>query len=264
MAPEQARGETEAVDARADVFGLGALLCEILTGRPPFRGKDAWETLGRAMRGEVADALGLLEACGADPDLVRLARACLAASPEGRPGDAAEVAARVVAYRTEKQERQRVAEIERAATAAWEVEAKERAEAEALARREAQARAEAEARELAEAHARGKAENWARQEAQARRDAEREAARWEAQAREAERQAARREGQARRGPAPSTPRNAPVESNEQMRALLASATQTSGLRPDRSSSWKSILILFAMIAAAALCQVLSYLWTRSR
>jgi serine/threonine-protein kinase len=36
MAPEQARDEVERIDERSDVFGLGAVRCEILTGRPPF------------------------------------------------------------------------------------------------------------------------------------------------------------------------------------------------------------------------------------
>ena len=38
MSPEQARGEIEGLDEQADVFALGAILCEILTGQPPYVG----------------------------------------------------------------------------------------------------------------------------------------------------------------------------------------------------------------------------------
>jgi serine/threonine protein kinase len=41
MAPEQARGLIEEVDRRSDVFGLGGILCRILTGEPPYGGPCA-------------------------------------------------------------------------------------------------------------------------------------------------------------------------------------------------------------------------------
>jgi len=51
MSPEQAKGEVDAHDARTDVFGLGALLYEILTGRAPYAGSIRTKVL-RAQRGE--------------------------------------------------------------------------------------------------------------------------------------------------------------------------------------------------------------------
>jgi eukaryotic-like serine/threonine-protein kinase len=47
MAPEQAGGLLNQIDQRTDVYGLGAVLYEILTGRPPFEGKLTTEVLRR-------------------------------------------------------------------------------------------------------------------------------------------------------------------------------------------------------------------------
>ncbi|HEY7424042.1 MAG TPA: protein kinase [Gemmataceae bacterium] len=53
MAPEQAEGRPDLIDARTDVFGLGAILYEILTGQPPFVGTDTTDVLRKARAGEV-------------------------------------------------------------------------------------------------------------------------------------------------------------------------------------------------------------------
>jgi tetratricopeptide (TPR) repeat protein len=111
MAPEQARGQTEQVDTRSDVFGLGAILCEILTGQPPFCGPTSQDVLLQAHQAALTDAWARLDGCGADRELVRLARDCLAPGRDERPACGAVVAERVGAYLAGVQERLRRAEV---------------------------------------------------------------------------------------------------------------------------------------------------------
>ncbi len=111
MAPEQARGALDTVDERADVFGLGSILCEILTGHPAFTGKTVSELYRKAERADLGDALARLDACDAEPDLVALAKACLAAVPKNRPRDAGVVLADLTAYVASVDQRLRAAEL---------------------------------------------------------------------------------------------------------------------------------------------------------
>lgn len=101
--PEQARGEVEHMDERSDVFGLGAILCEILTGDPPYTGESSSEIIEKARSGDVAQALSRLDLCGADPQLITLARLCLAPNWKERPGDGQVVADIVTNYLVDQQ-----------------------------------------------------------------------------------------------------------------------------------------------------------------
>ena len=114
MAPEQARGRLDTLDERADVFGLGAILCEILTGLPPYSAPSGDEIYRKAARADLAEALARLDACGAEPELIALAKSCLAAAPRDRPRDAGVVVAALTAHLAGVQERLKAAELARA------------------------------------------------------------------------------------------------------------------------------------------------------
>jgi eukaryotic-like serine/threonine-protein kinase len=92
MAPEQARGDAE-VDARADVYGLGATLFEMIAGRPPHMGPTPIAILARLVT-TPAPRLGEVFA-DAPVSLDDLLCEMLATHPEDRPTRAADVALRL-------------------------------------------------------------------------------------------------------------------------------------------------------------------------
>jgi WD40 repeat protein len=111
--PEQALGEVAKVDERSDVFGLGALLAVILTGKPPYTGESFEAVRVQAVRGKLDDCFARVDASGAEPELVALCKNCLAFEPADRPADGGAVAQAVAGLRAAADERARRAELER-------------------------------------------------------------------------------------------------------------------------------------------------------
>ena len=86
MAPEQARGK--AVDKRADVWALGCVIFEMLTGRRPFHGENVTETIAAVLRAE-PDWTALPR--GLSPTVERYLRKCFEKNPQDRVQDAGDM-----------------------------------------------------------------------------------------------------------------------------------------------------------------------------
>ena len=97
MPPEQAQGQVDRLDERTDVFALGAMLCELLTGRPPYESTtgEEEETVVQAAQARLDDAFARLDACDAPRELVELAKQCLAPARVARPRNAKVLAERI-------------------------------------------------------------------------------------------------------------------------------------------------------------------------
>jgi eukaryotic-like serine/threonine-protein kinase len=88
MSPEQARGSLD-VDARADVFSLGCVFFECLTGTPPFMAESTTGTFARITADETVDVDA--KCVGVPPHLTDLLRRMLAKRPDDRPATMAEI-----------------------------------------------------------------------------------------------------------------------------------------------------------------------------
>jgi hypothetical protein len=82
MAPEQARGDAHAIGPRTDVYALGAVLYELLSGKAPFRGADRDATLKQVLSGEPAPLPHFDEA--KPRELAAICLKCLQKEPRDR------------------------------------------------------------------------------------------------------------------------------------------------------------------------------------
>jgi serine/threonine protein kinase len=97
MAPEQAEGRTHEIGPACDIYGLGAILYECLTGRPPFVAANALDTLTQVIQQEPLPPRILNKHL--DADLENIVLKCLEKEPSRRYASAGELAEDLARYR---------------------------------------------------------------------------------------------------------------------------------------------------------------------
>lgn len=91
MSPEQASGRNSLVGVRSDIYSLGAVLYEMLSGRPPFREENPLDTLVQVLEGEPTLLRRLVPAIPRELELICFK--CLEKAPDRRYASAGELAA---------------------------------------------------------------------------------------------------------------------------------------------------------------------------